>query len=176
MNQIFELEITAGKVKGIVDLPDVGNGEPPPGGGVSELFWTPILWKAKGVFNHPSIGDGDLSGRAQMIGDKVVELDVYLELGSTTTFGDIADYYFFQAPDLMPDLDVRPQSGAGSVLGWTGGADLWPGSCWWSAGPGGELKYGIRCSFGTRGEFGRSKPGLWEKDDRLRLSIRYEVQ
>ncbi len=168
----FEGDFT-GKIVGTVGLPNAGNGDLPLG--VEDPFWTTILWKAKGTANHPEIGNGDLSGRAQLIGLKVVELNIYLEIGSTTKFGDGKSYYYFQVPDLMPDLIAMPQRGAGSVLGWTGGSDLWPGACWWSGGPGGDLKYGIRCSFGERGSFGRKKPDPWGPDDRLRLSIRYEL-
>ena len=153
---------------------------PPPGNGEAPAFdWqnTPITWKAKGEQVHPDIGNGDLSGRYVMFGGKVVFLQIYLEMGSTTNFAGNTPYWYFQPPAaITPDFDgsSKAHDSAGSVLAWTGGSEFKVGTCWWSK-PGGTPPHGIRVAFDFNKQLNKTTPATWVNGDRLRMSLMYEL-
>ena len=164
-----------GKITGTVDLPGVGNGDPPPPVGVPVApFYTPILWKEKSAASdaHPNIVNGDLTGVASVIG-KLVKLDVFLGMGSGTTYGPGTQYWYLQPKDLMPDFVgsiAVPQ--VGSVRAWDGKDLKVGGQCWWSK-VGGQLTWGLRCIFQDNKGFSRNNPFKWGSGDTLNLTIAY---
>lgn len=162
----------------------IGAAIPPPGPAPSPLpdplgDWTnaPMLWKSKGTSEHPQIENGKLKGRVYFDG-RLTILQIFLEPGSLTKFGASTPYWYFQPQDddLMPNLeDGQTMEAVGSVVAWYGGDRLHAGSCWWSSGPGGSRKYGIRSAF--RGEeFGPGAPDSFGDGDRIRLEIAYELR
>ena len=158
-------------VEGIA-IPEEGTfppGDPGPDN-LGVPFYTPILWKEKSTSDHPKIGNGDLTGVASVIGKKV-KLDVFLGIGSTTTFGPGTQYWYLQPKDLMPDFELTvPQ--VGGVRAWDGKDVKVGGQCWWS-GVGGQLGWGLRCIFQDNKGFSRNNPFTWKNGDTLNLSIEY---
>jgi len=171
-----------GDLEGTIDLdieipdPPPGNGGTPPPVEAGNPFDTPVLWKANGGNGHPDIGNGLLRARAQKIGDKVVDLTIILQPGTTTKFGGSTAFWYFQPTDLMADLEARPEGGdaAGSAFAWYGGHDNQKeGACWWGK-PGGTLSFGIRVTLAGK-DFQGTKPAPFGDGDKLRLRIRYEI-
>ncbi len=165
-----------GTFTGTIGLPDVGNGNGDTVSGITDPFDTPVLWKANGGGGHPDIRNGILRARAQKISAKVVEIQIYLEPGSTTQFGGLTTFWYFQPVDLMADLELGHAAGfaVGPAFAWYGGNDNQrEGCCWWGK-PGGILKYGIRVTLAGR-DFRGNEPGQFGEGDKMRLSMRYEL-
>ncbi len=162
---------------GIVEPPPVDPPpDPPPGGSLPPVapFYTPILWKEKSAAadEHPNIDNGDLTGVASVIG-KLVKLDVFLGMGSSTTYGPGKNYWYLQPKDLMPDFDGSiAVPSVGSVRAWDGKDLKVGGQCWWSK-VGGQLTWGLRCIFQDGKGFSRNNPFVWGPGDTLNLTIEY---
>lgn len=167
-------EFTVAGQFGSTWTPEPGSTNPPP---VSDLgfAFTRVLWKEKSTSDHPNIGNGDLTGRFQRIGDKGVFLQIEIEMGSTTTYGPGKNYWYLQPLSLMPDFAGEAIRSVGSAWAWDQKADEWyPGACWWTD-PGGQLLYGVRCAFGKNVGFSRNNPFTWAAGSRLLVSIHYEL-
>ena len=137
-------------------------------------FLTPILWKEKSASaeTHPQIGNGDLTGVASVIG-KLVKLDIFIGMGSTTRYGPGTQYWYFQPKDLMPNLDASIAiPSVGNVRAWDGKDLKVGGQCWWSR-VGGQLTWGLRCIFQDNKGFSRHNPFEWGSGKTLNLSIAY---
>lgn len=159
--------------------PPPGNGEEPPpdGGSPNDLgipFHTPILWKEKSAASdtHPKIGNGDLTGIASVIG-KLVKLDIFIGMGSSTNYGPGTQYWYLQPKDLMPNLDASIAiPSVGGARAWDGKDLKVGGQCWWSR-VGGQLTWGLRCIFQDNKGFSRHNPFEWGSGKTLNLSIAY---
>lgn len=72
--------------------------------------WTPYIVNWTGAGSNPAIGNGTLNGAYRLVG-KTVDFRIYLQAGSTTTFG--SGLYSFNPP--FPPKAGNPQSACGYI-------------------------------------------------------------